>query len=218
MKPELKNQAVKLRQKGFSLSEISKTLYISKSTASLWVSHINLSKDIRKLLEIKRKNGITKARLSMAKVRKDRNDKINLFADKLVSSNYLSSDSLLLILSMIYYCEGVKNDQDGISFTNSDSGLLSFFVDGCRRVFDLDEKKWRVNMHLHFYHNENEQLKFWSKTLRIPISQFRKTFQKENKGLYPKDGYNGCVRVKYGRSEYSKKLLSIARKLFKKGL
>ena len=218
MKPVLKQKAIGLRTEGLSLLEISKKLNISKSTASLWVRDVELDFDAKFLLKIKGKKGLEKGRLVMAKLREKRRTETNLFADNLVKDYKFSNESLLLAIALIYYCEGAKDEMAGISFTNSDPGLLSYFVEGCRKVFNLDDAGWRASMHLHSYHNEADELKFWSKTLRIPASQFHKTFHKKNKGLYPKAGYRGCVRVRYYKSEYSKKLLAVAKSLFKKGL
>lgn len=50
MKLKEKERAVTLRARGYSLKEISKILIISKSTASLWLRNITLSKKAKKRL------------------------------------------------------------------------------------------------------------------------------------------------------------------------
>lgn len=62
---KLKERAISLRKKGFSFREISEVLYISKSTASLWLKDVELSvkaKDrIKKLgIEGREKGNITR--------------------------------------------------------------------------------------------------------------------------------------------------------------
>jgi len=44
---KLKIKAEKLRRQGFSFREISEELKISKSTASLWLRNVGLSKDAK---------------------------------------------------------------------------------------------------------------------------------------------------------------------------
>ncbi len=48
---ELKNQAIFLRKKGFSLKEIAEKLKISKSTASYWLQYIFLNQKAQKRLK-----------------------------------------------------------------------------------------------------------------------------------------------------------------------
>jgi len=52
----IKQKAIDLRLKGNSLLEISQKLNIAKSTASVWLKNVKLSKQIKKQLEQKRQN------------------------------------------------------------------------------------------------------------------------------------------------------------------
>ncbi len=61
----------------------------------------------------------------------------------------------------------------------------------------IDESKFRVMMHLHSYHVEANEKRFWAKVTGIPESKFLKTFQKKESGINKKEGYRGCVQIKY---------------------
>ena len=58
---QIKIRAIKLRKKGFSLQEISQSLNIAKSTASLWLRKISLSEEAIKKLAQKEILGRSKA-------------------------------------------------------------------------------------------------------------------------------------------------------------
>lgn len=84
-----------------------------------------------------------------------------------------------------------------MEFTNSDPILVKVFLSALRKSFDLDESKFRVAMHLHSYHKEKEEKVFWSEVTSIPESKFLKTFKKQESGINKKEGYRGCVQIKY---------------------
>ena len=112
---------------------------------------------------------------------------------------------------MIYLCEGNKSLKSLTTFTNSDPNLISTFLYLFRNSFDLNEKKFRVLMHLHKYHNEEIQKNFWSKITKIPKDQFNRTYLKPNSGKYKKRDYQGCIKVYYGDVSITRKLQSIAK-------
>ena len=99
------------------------------------------------------------------------------FAVDLFENINLSSESILLFCALIYQCEGSKDIRDSITFTNSDPNLIKTFLFLLRKSFDLDEKKLKILMHLHKYHNEKIQKSFWSKITRVPEEQFNKTYR-----------------------------------------
>lgn len=119
---------------------------------------------------------------------------------------------------MIYYCEGRKAARDGVAFTNSDPNLIATFLGLFRRSFNVDEKKFRVCIHLHSYHDKKQQLKFWSKKASIPMQQFIKPYQKAYSGIYKKEEYQGCVSIRYGDVHIARELKAIALEFMKLGL
>lgn len=70
----------------------------------------------------------------------------------------------------------------------------------------MDEKKFRVCIHLHGYHKTNEQLMFWSKICSIPLSQFMKPYIKKNTGRRRRASYQGCVSIRYYDSRIAREL------------
>lgn len=211
MKKELKIKTQKLRAKGYSVKELHKIIGVSKSTISAWIQDVQLSSQAQERL---RKN-YTKGQLASMKTIKEKTEQKNLiannFAKNLFKNSNLSKENALLFCSMIYQCEGSKSIKDSITFTNSDPVLIKTFIYLFRKSFNLNEVKFRVVTHLHGYHDEIQQKNYWSKITNIPTSQFLKTFNKNNTGLYKKEGYQGCIQIRYRNVEIGRKLQSVAK-------
>ena len=120
-----------------------------------------------------------------------------------------------IICSLIYWCEGGKNDGGRVNFTNSDPQLMRYFLKIFRKSFSLSENKFRALLHIHEYHQEKKQIRFWSKVTKIPIKQFSKSFHKKNTGKNTRAGYPGCLSVRYYDSKIQKELVFICKEIFK---
>ncbi|HEY9584809.1 MAG TPA: helix-turn-helix domain-containing protein [Candidatus Paceibacterota bacterium] len=216
MKEQKRIEAIVLRKTGQTINEISKILTVSKSSVSVWVRNIILSELATNKINDKLSLAQQRSRQAIFSKTAVKEADAKKYAEVIINNLKTNKEFDCLLCAMIYWCEGNKSTHDAVSFTNSDPQLLMTFLSLFRSSFNLDEKKFRVCMHLHNYHNDNEQLKFWSKTLRIPARQFTKTFRKKNIGIYKKEGYQGCVRVRYQDVTIARKLLATARAFMEK--
>jgi hypothetical protein len=216
MKKDLKIKAQELRGKGYSIKELKKILNVSKSSISTWVKDVNLSTFAQNRL----RNNYTKGQLASQKTIKEKTDKKNkeadIFALYKLKNLKLSSDFSLLLCIMIYECEGSKSIKDSVTFTNSDPNLIKTFLCLFRESFKLEEKKFRVLMYLHGYHNENIQKKFWSEATGIPLNQFQKTFNKKNSNIHNKEGYQGCIQVRYRDVIIGRQIHAVAKRFMER--
>ncbi len=190
-------QAKKLRQKGFSIKEIAKQLDIAPSTVSLLVRNVALNEKAKKILLKKTNQGRLKAVESIIKKRGERQNDAILVARDLLSDFSINKNIAFLVASLSYECEGGKSNFGVMEFTNSDPVLIKIFLHTLRKSFTLDESKFRVVMHLHGYHDEAKEKSFWSKVTAVPEIQFTKTFNKKESAINIKEGYRGCVQIKY---------------------
>lgn len=211
MKRDLEVKAKKLRKEGYSIKELKEILKVSKSTLSRWLQDVELSFEARRRLE----ENYTKGQLNSQEVIKRKTEQKNFeaesFAIDLLKNSDISNNISLLLCAMIYQCEGNKSIKDSVTFTNSDPALIKTFVYLFRKSFNLDERKFRVLMHLHDYHDECIQKKFWSKITGVPISQFLKTYNKVNTGVYKKENYQGCIQIRYRDVTIGRKLQAVAK-------
>lgn len=210
-------KAKKLRQKGYSLNEISRQLGVSKSSVSLWVRSIELSSSARKRINARFTEGQLLSQAYRHQQTALKEGYARDIASKLLKSYVSNVVFNKIVCAMVYYCEGVK-DTRSVVFTNSDPKLVATFLKLFRSSFDLDERKFRVCVHLHSYHDKDEQLKFWSNIVNIPIRQFIKPYHKQNSGLYRKDGYQGCASIRYHDSMVARELKAVALEFMNKGL
>lgn len=207
-KINLKNQAIQLRKRGFSLTEISKKLHIAKSTASIWLSTIELSEQAQKRLAKKQILGQYKTVLLKREQKLLSEKKYYEEALKLLQNLQLSKEIIKLTCALLWWCEGNKNSSF-VRFTNSDSTLITNFIFLLRNGFDIDESKFRVLIHIHKYHNDDEQKIYWSEITGIPIAQFHKSYQKMNTGIRSKENYQGCIALTYYDVRIAKELEAI---------
>ncbi len=211
---QTKIRVVKLRQSGKSLEEIRRAMNISKGTLSVWLKDVVLDEKATKRLTLRQIEGRKKVSAILSE-RKDLREKdAQLIAKstlKAIPVNTKEQDKLTCAL--IYYCEGAKSDQR-MSFTNSDPDLMRAFLSLFRKSFLLDESRFRVQIHLHSYHNEKTQKSFWSKATDIPEANFIKSFRKKEGSIFKKKDYPGCATVRYHDAAISRELLETARQYF----
>lgn len=217
--PRLKEKFFKariFRKKGYSLDEISRMLVISKSTASLWVRDIILSKNAKGRL-FKR---ITRAQFISAQKRIDKTNthrrQCKERGDELFKEININKGLALVFCGMLYCCEGGKSDDRTLQFTNSDPKLVGAFVNLLRRAFELDENKFRVSLHLHSYHSKDNQINFWSKIVNIPATQFIKPYCKANAGKRIKNNYQGCANIRYNDVNVARELIGAGQAFLEK--
>ncbi len=193
---ETKEKAIELRKKGYSLREISEQFKIAKSTASAWLSSINLSMSAQKKLEKKQilgqyKTVLLKRKLKSLRIKADEEKAYGLVKNLSLSQGYIK-----LSCALMWWCEGNKNSSF-LRFTSSDVTLIKNFLSLLRKGFALDESKFRALIHIHAYHNDQKQKAFWSQATQIPLNQFNKSFKKMSTGKRTKENYPGCIAVSY---------------------
>ena len=204
----LKQDALLLRQQGHSYLEISKKLRVSKSTAYYWTTHHVLDEEAKERIALKRmisriKSGNT-WKAKKAKVKKILDQKI---LEELRGFEFTPLFAKILC-AFLFWAEGGKNLQS-ISFTNSDPKMIQMFLTLLRKSFSINEKKLRVLMHLHEYHNEEEVKKFWSEITQVPLNQFNKSYLKPHTGKNTREGYKGCINIRYFNAKIAQELFSV---------
>ncbi len=205
---QIKNEAIHLRKIGFSLKEISEKLHIAKSTASDWLENITLSKSAQNRLAKKQILGQYKSILIKKEKNKREKYARSELAIRMVQSTPQSPEMMKIYCALLWWCEGNK-DMGLVKFTNSDPTLIQNFLFTLRSGFALDELKFRVLVHIHAYHHDEKQKKFWSTITNIPLNQFNRSYQKANTGKRKHSDYQGCITVTYYDAKIAKELEAI---------
>ena len=111
----------------------------------------------------------------------------------------------------MYWCEGTKIKRgEVLGFTNSDPLVIASFLKLLREGFSIDEQKLRATLHIHDYHNADAQLRFWSKVTTIPLSRFHRPYRKPHTGVRTREGYQGCISIRYLNVDFGRRLEAIA--------
>ncbi len=121
------------------------------------------------------------------------------------------------ILSTLYWSEGSKGI-GVLNFANTDPRLCLIFITLLRACYELDESKFRIRLHLHKYHKDQELKKYWSVLLKIPMSQFNAIVWKKepNSGKRYRQNYHGICFVKYNSVDLQKRIMAYAHLLGEK--
>ncbi len=110
-----------------------------------------------------------------------------------VQENLSEKQKILKIAGvMLYWGEGSKKGSS-VALANSDPKMVIIFLKFLREICGVDEKRLRIGLHHYRDHNVKRLLAFWSRTTKIPLSQFDRPF------LHAKGNVNGSYRAK---SEY----------------
>ena len=218
-----KEEKEKVRQailSGKSYNEITEFLGVPKSTISTWFGKtlkkpMNRGAMLKHLAEIRKLSAI-KVRNKWKKIRDDEDKNIAEFVKKeLPTYPFDNMGFYKSMLSMLYWAEGAKHEGAcGLKFVNTDPLLMNLYITLLRKCYNIDEKKLKVRVHVHYYHSIKKVKKFWSENLNIPLNQFGKIYiKKRSKTKKFRKNFVGICFVYYGNSRIRKEVMEIARKL-----
>lgn len=203
-----KQKAIKLRNDGLSYSEILKIVPVAKSTLSLWLRSVGLSKSQKQRLTKKKLD----AALRGGEVRKNErillSEKIKNEAEKEIDK--ISQRELWLIGISLYWAEGSKekehNVSRGVIFSNSDAMMIKIFLKWLRDVLKINDSEIKFEIYIHndSKNKLDEVVKYWSKIVNSPIKKFQYIYLKNNKINTKRknigENYFGLLRVVVKRS------------------
>lgn len=208
---------MRLRKEGASYSQIRKEIKVSKSSLSLWLSGMPLSK--KRMGELQGFNAvrIEKYRETRRRTRESRWAKVRETAKKDIGS--LNKRELFLVGLFLYWGEGGKTKAAATTISNTDPAMILFFMQWLK-LLKVPRDRLRVHVHLYADMNVHKELQYWSKTLDLPLSSFRKPYIKKSNraGLtYMQKFTHGTCNLIYENrdvSEYILQSLEYIRSLF----
>lgn len=206
-----------LRQQGYSINQIYRKLGVAKSSVSIWVRDVPLSNEARCRIEARWTKGQHIAHARRRAQTAERLKEAKISGEQVLENLKMTKELNQIFCALLYWCEGEKTKNDNaFNFTNSDPALISTFLHLFRSGFDIDETKLRAHVHLHDYHDEKAQLRFWSKVTNIPPIRFNKPYRKAHTSKRIREGYAGCVSVRYHDVQVARYMQGIARAFGKK--
>lgn len=199
----LKEKALIMRKQGSSIKDISRKLSVSSSTVSVWCRDIALTERAITLIA---KNGNERAVAGlMAYSEKKRAlRKINEQQSAAAGAKKLgalSNRDIYCIGLGLYWGEGYKRGSQEFGFTNSDPAMVQFYLKWLEVTFSIKKADLILRVSVNESHKPrvDEIMKYWSKLVSIPETQFTKTslIKSRVKKLYrnPHE-HMGTLRIK----------------------
>lgn len=173
-----KEKARVLRRQGKSINQIVAEAGLIKSSVSLWVRDIVLTKEQKNNLSLRGHTleSIENRRISrLSNAQKQRQAVIDKAKEDFKK---ISLEELKIIGIILYMGEGAKTNRGMVSLANSDPSIIKVMMRFFREVCCVPEEKFRAHIHTFAHANVDETEKFWSKIAGIPRKQFYKTYIK----------------------------------------
>ena len=204
-KSEERIRACALRRSGRSVKEIAKVLGVSSGSVSKWTCDIALTEAQRLRLRERQIAAGHKGRMMGAESNRKKKLGRIAAAETLATSDIkrLSRESLFFIGLGLYWGEGVKVLSSSLAISNSDPRVIQLMVRWFSECFDVEVSRFMPRIFISEVHRDREGilLNFWSRTLGIPISQFKKTvFLNKGKKVYENhDLYYGVLALRVAK-------------------
>ena len=170
------DQAIRLRERGFTLAEIAKVCDVSKSTISKWLAGSDMSAAVT--AQNKRRAGeANMKRLKLInKARSTEREKkyAEAVREAEVSYKHYCKDPLFVAGLMLYIGEGDNKDRAKIRIANSRTSVHRIFIDFMVQYMGIEHSKFRFWVLLYPDLSEEVCMKHWSKALKLSYVQFYK--------------------------------------------
>lgn len=171
-----------------SYSQIKKALGVSKSTLSGWLKEYPLSKTRIRELRDRNAERIEKFRITM---KQKRDARLSCFYKRQQGKIFpIRKRELYLCGLFLYWGEGSKSHPATMTVSNTDPSMIKFFIKWLSVCLDVKKAKLKVHLHLYSDMDIETEIKFWSRTINIPVEQFTKPYIKKTK-LLDVDHKNG---------------------------
>lgn len=201
-------QAIALRKKGFSYSEIQKYIPVSISSLSLWLNKMKLSE--KQKVRLTRKGDIARSLGSIALKNNRLAKSKNIINEAISEIKGINIDDLMLIGIMLYWAEGSKqkehNPSTEVVFSNSDPKMIQVYLKWLKTCLKIPDENIVFEIYIHkSYKRSIRSLRdHWSSITNFPYSMFGRVYFKKNKvHSYRKNrgpSYGGVLRIRVKKS------------------
>ena len=156
-----KEIAIQMRRKGKTYSEILAKVSVSKSTLSLWLRDVGLSKKQKQTITQKRIEAQKKGAEAMRQKRIKSTKEIHIKAEKEIGE--LTERELWLIGIALYWAEGAKEKSYGkpsarVIFGNTDLQMIRLYLTWLIRSCGVDKSRIRLSLYIH--KNSKERIEY----------------------------------------------------------
>ncbi len=197
-------EAVRLRKKGKTYSEILAAVPVAKSTLSTWLRDVGLAKEQKQRLTLKRLEAGRRGGLARKSQRIKISEEIKSKAKKEIG--VLNRKELWLIGIALYWGEGAKEKEhkpgSSINLMNSDPRMIQIFLSWLKDCCGVTRDRIRFEIYVHESHIRRIQeiQNYWAQVTGFSPKDFSKVYYKRHnpKTMRKNVGnlYQGILRVK----------------------
>ncbi len=187
MKLEDKQRAIVLRKKGYSITTIATMVGVSKSSVSLWVRDVGLSKTALEAVKQRSHTSAVIEKRRLTRITNEKKARDAIVASAKLHLTPLTKQELFLVGVALYWGEGSKKKRGMVEFTNSDPLMIRLMKRFLVEVCDVPQSKFRGHVYLHAHLAPSKAEVYWSGISEIPRSQFHKTSIQKNTRRLQKD-------------------------------
>lgn len=185
LKNDNKKIAQKLRFEGKTYSEILDVVPVAKSTLSIWLREIGLSKKQKQRITIKKILGRKRGAEAQRNKRIKSQQKI---IDSAISDiDHISRRELWLIGISLYWAEGSKEKEYRIgqrtSFSNSDPNMIKVYIKWLLHCVGVDKDDISGDLYIHKSHvgNIDEIIGIWADKIGCSRNFIKHVYYKRGK-------------------------------------
>lgn len=198
-----KERAIYLRKKGHSYREILAEVPVAKSSLSLWLADLPLTRSEKLVLKDRKNTNITRGRIKAAsELRKRRLEREAVWLQEARQTfEKHKHETLFQVGLALYWAEGAKRVNQ-CSFTNSDEEMIALVISWLSKYVGIgkDELFFRLYIHKPYAHENCEG--WWVKALSVKQTQFVKTIYKPTQlGVKKRPNYKGCLKLEVRKSK-----------------
>lgn len=207
-KIEERDQAISLREKGKTYNEILSVIPVSKSTLSLWLRDIGLTKSqSQRITKLKHESQL---RGAAARKRTRIDATTEIFNDSKKTLGIFSKRDLFILGIGLYWAEGTKEKtyrpSVPVEFANSDPEMIRIYMKWIKMF--LNVKNENIQLILHIHQNRLQELDsfklFWAKVTGLDLKNFASIVVKKHipktKRKNISDTYKGLLAIRICRS------------------
>lgn len=174
-----RREAIKLRREGKSYSEIKQQIKVSKSSLSLWLRNIPLTKKQLLRIEAKREKTIEKYRETM---RLKRRKKLRGYYNNQFKKWIPLSEREIYIAGLFLYSgEGDKTKRSTVSLANTDPSVIRFTLLWIMKSLKISPEKIKIQLQLYSDMDVKKETSFWKRELKNKNLKFLKPYIKKTK-------------------------------------
>ncbi|MBI3573445.1 hypothetical protein HY090_00145 [Candidatus Kaiserbacteria bacterium] len=174
--------AINLREQGLSYREILEKVPVAKSTLSVWLSSVGLSKKQKQRLTEKKRRGMERGWATRRRQRVERTERIHKKAVQ--DAHRFINDPLFILGTALYWAEGSKqkewNVSQLVSFSNMDPMAHEVMLVWIEKYFKKPRQTLWYEIYIHESADIERAKKYWSSKLRIQSTKIRVYLKRHN--------------------------------------